>query len=246
MLEADTATGWMLLEDAGERLRELVDGDADATGWAWEAILPLYADLQRAAAPAVSEILSAGLPDFHLAEIPRVYAELLGDEAPLRATEEALSDDELQTLHDAAPQVAEMCAELASFGYAETVQHDDLHDGQVFVRDGRPLILDWGDACVSHPFSTLTVTMNSIAHRLGEDFRRGPTAVRARDAYLDAWPGTRTDKLRAFELADKLGTLSRSRNYRDLVRGLPAEHAADVADGHPGWLRGFLETIPGP
>jgi Phosphotransferase enzyme family len=246
LLAANTDTGWILLEDAGERLRELVDGDAVATGRAWELILPLYADLQRAAAPAVDALLAAGLPDFRLSEISRVYGELLADETLLRATDEALSDNELQRLHDAAPRVAEMCAELASFGYEETVQHDDLHDGQVFVRDDRYRILDWGDACVSHPFSTLTVTMNSIAHRLGEDFRRGRTAVRARDAYLDAWPGTRMDKLRAFELADKLGALSRARNYRDLVRGLPAEHTADVADGHPGWLRGFLEATSGP
>jgi len=246
LLAADIASGWMLLENAGERLRELVDGDAEATGRAWKVILPMYADLQRAAAPAVDALLSAGLPGFCLGEIPRIYKELLADEAPLRATDEALSDDELRMLHDAAPRVAEMCAELESFGYAETVQHDDLHDGQIFVRDGRHRILDWGDACVSHPFSTLTVTMNAIAHRLGEDFRSGATAVRARDAYLDAWPGARTDKLRAFELADRLGALSRARNYRDLVRGLPAEHTADFADGHPGWLRGFLGSIPGP
>src|SRR5262249_23410475 len=107
--------------------------------------------------------------------------------------------------------------------------------------DGRYRILDWGDACASHPFCTLTVTMNSIAHRLGEDFRQGPTAVRARDAYLDAWPGTTAEKRRAFELADELGALSRARNYRDLVPALPPEHQADVADGHPGWLGLFLD-----
>ena len=49
--------------------------------------------------------------------------------------------------------------ELASYGVAETLQHDDLHDGQVFVKDGRNLILDWGDAVVSHPFFTMSVTL---------------------------------------------------------------------------------------
>jgi Ser/Thr protein kinase RdoA (MazF antagonist) len=27
-----------------------------------------------------------------------------------------------------------------------TLQHDDLHDGNVFVRDGRYLFFDWGTA----------------------------------------------------------------------------------------------------
>ena len=35
------------------------------------------------------------------------------------------------------------------YGIAETIQHDDLNDGAVYVRDGRYVILDWGDACVS-------------------------------------------------------------------------------------------------
>jgi hypothetical protein len=38
-----------------------------------------------------------------------------------------------------------MCRQLSAVAIPETVQHDDLHDGQVFVRDGRYLFFDWGD-----------------------------------------------------------------------------------------------------
>lgn len=31
-----------------------------------------------------------------------------------------------------------------------TVEHNDLHDGNVFARNGR--IFDWGDAVITHPF----------------------------------------------------------------------------------------------
>ena len=33
-------------------------------------------------------------------------------------------------------------------------------------KDGRYLLLDWGDACVTHPYFTLAVTLDGV-HRLG-------------------------------------------------------------------------------
>ncbi len=87
------------------------------------------------------------------------------------------------------PRVGEMCDELAGYGLPETIQHDDFHDGQVFVRDGRYLLLDWGDACVSHPFFTLSVTLEGYIAWGLDDIqglgrhdavpRRVPGAVRA-------------------------------------------------------------------
>ena len=32
------------------------------------------------------------------------------------------------------------------------ITHEEVHDGNVFVRDGEPFFLDWAEACVSHPF----------------------------------------------------------------------------------------------
>src|SRR3954469_13949763 len=116
LLAADLETGWMLLEDAGDRLREVIDHDPDETLRRWEAVLPLYAELQRAAAPRLDALLAARIPDFTLAAIPRLYEGLLADEAPLRTGDEALTDDQLEALHALAPRVAEICAELAALG----------------------------------------------------------------------------------------------------------------------------------
>ncbi len=113
------------------------------------------------------------------------------------------------------------------------------------MRDGRYLILDWGDACVSHPFFTLTVTLNAIAHRLGIE-RRAPQLARVRDAYLDAWPGRGSDLRRAFESADLLGHVCRALAWQRVVDGLPAPFADEWADTVPGWLRTFLEAAPTP
>ncbi len=78
-----------------------------------------------------------------------------------------------------------MCDELAGYGLPETIQHDDFHDGQEFVRDDRYLLLDWGDACVSHPFFTLSVTLEG-ALAWGLDDIQGSVDVEPfRDAYLE-------------------------------------------------------------
>jgi len=80
--------------------------------------------------------------------------------------------------------VAELAGELASYGIAETLQHDDLHDGQVFVHGGRHLVMDWGDACISHPFFTLSVTLDGVL-AWGLDDEEHSVDVRPfQDAYL--------------------------------------------------------------
>src|SRR5262249_35920411 len=141
------------------------------------------------------------------------------DEAALRPDHpDALAVDEIETLQELAPRVAELCRELIGQAIPETIQHDDLHDGQVFVRGGRYVFIDWGDACIAHPFFTLTVTLNSVAHRLGVD-RGSPDVVRVRDAYLDAWTVRGGDPLRAFEIADLLGCVCRALSWRRVLAG---------------------------
>ena len=75
----------------------------------------------------------------------------------------ALGVDEIRRRLEAdAGGARRLRASSRRFGIPETIQHDDLHDGQVFVQDGRYLLLDWGDACVSHPFFTLAVTLDGV------------------------------------------------------------------------------------
>ncbi len=61
------------------------------------------------------------------------------------------------------PRVEATCRELVAYVIPETIQHDDLHDGQVFVSERALSHFDWGDSCVSHPFHSLTVILRMIA-----------------------------------------------------------------------------------
>lgn len=170
LLARDPATGWMLMADAGATLR-VADGES---AWlaGWRDVLPRYAELQVTATDDVEQVLALGVPDLRLAGLPARYEALL-DQVPAEPR-----------FREALPAVAELCAELAAYGVPETVQHDDLHDAQIFVLGGRHRVLDWGDACVAHPFFTLAVSLEGVL-AWGLHDVEGSVDVRPfRDAYL--------------------------------------------------------------
>ena len=145
LLATDLQRGWMLMADAGQRLREIVAAERSLKRWL--DILPATARIQLAMEPDVDALLALGVPDMRLATLPDGYAQLM----------DVLEAED--RYRDGLARVVELADELATFGIAETLQHDDLHDGQVFVRNGTHLVMDWGDACISHPFFTLSVTL---------------------------------------------------------------------------------------
>jgi Phosphotransferase enzyme family len=176
LLAVDRERGWMLMADAGERLRETVERERALS--CWLDILPLYAGLQIELADHADELVALGVPDMRLSALPSSFERMLDDLVELPA-------HELRRLEGNVSRVREMCDELAGYGLAETIQHDDFHDGQVFVRDGRYLLLDWGDACVSHPFFTLSVTLEGQLAWGLDDIQDSVDVRPFRDAYLE-------------------------------------------------------------
>jgi hypothetical protein len=237
LLATDLQRGWMLQGDGGTRLREILEetGDFDV----WIEILPLYAELQMDVAADRDRLLAAGVPDRLLASLPGQFEEVLADAEAL----ETLTQDERRRLASLAPRIEAECRELADYGLPETIQHDDLHDGQVFVRDGRFLFFDWGDACVSHPFYTLVVTLAVLAYRLELD-HDAPELDRFRDAYLEPWTRfrPRRELEQAYPFAYRLGVLCRGLTWRSVVAVLPQPLRDDEADAVPERMRMLLEV----
>jgi Phosphotransferase enzyme family len=204
VVAVDDERGWMLMRDGGTRLRELVETRADLHHW--ERLLPDYAQLQIEMAPQAERLLALGVPDERLSAIPGHFRELLATRP------KGLTAEEHQRLIDAVPRVEDTCRELAAHGIPETIQHDDFHDGQVFVRDGGYRFFDWGDSCVSHPFHSLTVILRAIAWKL--DLEPGGRELqRLRDAYLEPFG----DLQPVAELAYRTGTIARSLAWHRMV-----------------------------
>ena len=186
----DLERGWMLMGDGGERLRELVVRENDLGRWL--DVLPLYGELQLSTASQADELVALGAPDRRLTVLQAQYEQLIEDL-------EDLSAGERDRLRARVPEVAEMCRHLSTVAIPETVQHDDLHDAQVFVREGRYLFFDWGDSCVSHPFFSMSVTLEGQLAWGLDDIEGSVDITPFRDAYLRPFassPGAKNSRRR--------------------------------------------------
>ena len=222
-LALDPERGWILLPDGGPTLRDQLSRDKDLAHW--ERALPKYAELQR----HLENRVLPGVEDHRPSQLPDLFDQLLADlTIGPRAELEALR-----------PKLSRWCDELSDSGIIATVQHDDLHDNNVFTHRGHDRIYDWGDTSLAFPFSSMLVTLRSVASRF-ELEPGGPELERLRDCYLEAWTDThsRAELELLCLLATRVGKVSRSRSWQRALIGVDSpEHA----EAPPGWLEELLE-----
>jgi hypothetical protein len=218
----DAERAWLLLGDAGTPLTAFGD-QLDA----WFAVLPLYAELQRGEALHVAEHLAGGVPDRRPARLPGLFGELPLVELPL-------TEADVARLRAFSARFTELCASLDASGIPDSVQHDDLHAANVWARDGQVRILDWGDACVAHPFCTLADTFRLLEHHLALE-PGDPVFERLRDAYLEPWGNAASWEVVADAVV--VGTFARaigSLLHREVM-------PADQRGAYDEWLASLLQ-----
>lgn len=231
-LAVDAERGFVLNPDGGTILR-----DADPPPAAWEAMVGQYAELQLAVAPHAGELVALGVPDALPAHVPARVDELLDR---LHAT---LDPETSAALRAFLPRLAEICARLDESPVPPSVDIDDLHDGNVFVRPGgRHVFFDWGDAAVSHPFVALLVAMRFFARRYG--LRAGsPELHRLCDAYLEPFtalaPATELRPL--VEDAARIATVTRTQAWLRSYQDTNEDVAAEGEEAASEWLGRLLD-----
>lgn len=231
---------WMLVAEGGKKIRDAYSGDEFLR--AWREVLPRYAQMQRAATRHVREILGFGMPDHRATPLVAGFAEAVANEPALSADRsDRITEHERRALVELRPRLDHALSALAALGIEDTLQHDDLHHGNVLVRDGSAVIFDWGDACVSHPFLTLAVTLRFAAAATKHAPDDAPI-VALRDAYLEPWSDrASTRELReAAELGRRIGEVSRTLTFYAVARAYPG-----VIDSYPGGLAGSLRRVLG-
>jgi len=205
----------MLTRDVGPRLREVLD--AGATEPRWEDTLALWAELNIEVVALVDDALAVGTPDEQPERLPALYEELAGRDE----------------LYDS---VVHAAAALED-GLPPTVAHQEAHDGNVFVRDGRPVLIDWAESSVTHPFVGPLLALRSATERYG--YEPGSREVkRLRDAYLE--PFTRfapPAELRAsFAHAYFLAPIGRARVWQRTLVDVGRDVSAEFGEPVAAWL----------
>jgi hypothetical protein len=207
----DVERAWLLLADAGQRVAEL--GNPPGT---WLTALPRYAELQRGEAERAQEHLTHGVPDLRISTLPARYDDLVQRDLPL-------THEEIDRLGRFSVRFRELCDELTAHGIPETVQHDDLHQNNLYAAGERLRVLDWGDSSISHPFASLVVTFRFL-----EEFNKLPSAdpwfTRLRDAYLEPWGSGLAP---TFDLAIRVGMFAHACAWARQRDALPDDARPD-------------------
>ena len=190
-LALDVERGFLLLPDGGPTLRESEGARTDLA--AWERMFQEYAAMQRGLEPCVDELRRDRADRSRgPTSCPRCGTALLADDRLLLlGDEDGLTEAQRDELVAEQPAYAARCAELAAYGIPLSLQHDDLHDNNVFgpAEPGGPLrVFDWGDAVVGHPFGVLLISLRVVSDLL-EVAESAPEVRRLRDAYLEPWTG---------------------------------------------------------
>ena len=228
---------WMLMRDGGVPFRNGPPHPDRSV----EAIRQ-YAALQIALAPHMEELLASGCPDQRLQHLPRLYEEALAATSLLHIDEAGgLPRAEYEQLLAFVPQLREMCAELASYNIPESLEHDDLHTGNVLTNGDRYVFYDWGDACLAHPFISMFIALRDAQYTLEYD---EAALERMRVAYLECWTacGSMERLRKAFTIAHHLGSLYRALTWYRLLSHMAPETHWMFGDAFPYFLRVFLGT----
>jgi len=176
-LAADARRNWLLMADLGETSFEAVSDEG-----IWQEAMRLIASIQLDYSDRIRAMESLGLERKRPEELPARLARWARQaEGPGRAPghprHEARSPAQQMGL------IEDLCAELASFAIPATLDHGDLDTENMFLSAGRPVLMDWSDSSISHPFFT-----EALLGR--EGLANGPRL----DAYLRPWSAFGTEE----------------------------------------------------
>lgn len=248
-IAADPARGWLLLPDGGQPLADALAGPELAD--ALVRFLPRYAELQRDLAPHADDLLALGLPDMRPAAMPERFDQALVIARPY--VEEHGDDTERASFEAVAAlrsQFTEWAARLAASPVPASLDHSDLHPGNILLPGGEPgadrlnlaTTFDWGTSVLAHPFTGLLIPLRYVQRDLG--FRSDdPTFGRVRDAYLEAFTdlAPRTELEATLEAAAQMGKVVRALLLASEAR-ITARRSQKPRKQATQWLAHLLEA----
>lgn len=237
LLSIDHERLWILMTPYEGAALETVD---DVRHWegAWRA----FAKLQRQLAPWAGDLLALGLPHRPLARLEHEIDGLLArDDLLMTGRTGGLTPDETTRLRGHAPILAALARELATFDIPLTIEHGDLHPGNVIVTPAGYLFFDWSDAGVAHPFFAAVLQYEDSDGVLP---RSNEVRDKLRDAYLEPWLGceSRDRLLRAWDMSQVLAPVQYALLYQhEVLPGL--ELRWEMERMIPHYLRTALRRL---
>ena len=113
----------------------------------------------------------------------------------------------------------------------------------MFVRGGQYRFADWGDAFVSHPFLTMSVTLEGVLAWGLDDVLDSEDIIAFGDTYLAPWRGhaDRSQLEAGLATARRLGWICHALNTLSAAAGYEPHDRGEMVDRAAMHLRMFLD-----
>lgn len=233
--------GLLLTPDQGPVFHETAGDDLDN----WVRLAREAALLQRELVPHHAELIATGLTELVPEECPDYLAARVEQHAALAEDDPRRLSPEVATrLRAHLPVVRRWAEEVAALGLPTTLNHNDLHENNVFDVDGGLRFFDFGDALATEPLGVLLVPLNILAGRLdadGDDRRLWWVADAALEVWSDLVPVR--DLRAALPAALQLGRAGRVESWARCTPSLTDEQLAEWGHVAAAWL-GTLDADP--
>ncbi len=199
----DDARGWSLTADAGPPLR-----GADPTDL-WCAAVRRLGALQAAEAPHLDAWRALGCRELSGTHLRDAIRRLM------TAAAAELEPSAAAALPSLLPRIDDACATLASDPLPDTLVHRDVVPENVLVSARGPVLLDWSDVAVGHPF----FACDRLLDACWTDSARKQAVI---DAYLGAFEtfADRKSLRRSFDAVLSLRVVYEGVRWMDEIEGL--------------------------
>lgn len=204
------------------------------------------AKAQRKLAAHIDEFIQVGCPALWVDEIPTILEELTTDQSSLLVgKKDGLTPKQVTALSESLPKLRRWCQELASGPIRPSLEHGDFRCENILVETatGRPRIIDFGAASITHPFFS---AINLIEHDdfTGSSEEKIVAKIKLRSAYLSVWK-----EEASFPKLERLYLLSRIiapvyaaiQRFQILIPGVESKN--QWASSVPYWLKLYLDEL---
>jgi hypothetical protein len=231
-----------LMKDAGQVLRDVQKKNFQIQLFC--NALKTHAQIQIASVPFVESFILMSVNDWRLKKLPNLYGDFVAREHLLEAA--GLNKYEIEMLQNVFPQMQILCEQLSAYNIPETIEHNDFHDNNILIQDDLITINDWGDACISHPFFSLAIALNSA--KRNHNFKKTDSRyLQAQNAYLEIWLdyGTIDELRKAFLIAEKLSYFQFLLSFSRIESCVSVEEFSLYSGYMSEALRDFLHKVQG-
>ncbi|MGD6903308.1 aminoglycoside phosphotransferase family protein [Bacillus infantis] len=174
VIAADDSEGWLLIKEIQGELLGRAGKEQD-----WREALLALAGVQKLAVKEAGRLREEGVPVRPLASVV-ISGLRMAVESLLK--DGTISDGQFSRLAESTSEANLICSMLQTPLVPLSLDHGDFFGGNIILEEGLPIIYDWSDSSLSHPFLSVTVFLNEAAGIFSEEF-----ADELLEAYLSCW-----------------------------------------------------------